>query len=541
AILLVAIGFPIALILSWAFDLTPEGVVSDQGSGVTVQRSGRRMEYVFAGLLVVAVGTLLYREFSPSEQVVEAVAEQSEQERLPNSVAVLPFTNLSTDPEEAFFAAGIHDTVLHELAKIRALNVIGRTSVLQYADGQTPIAEIAEALNVETVLEATVQYADDQVRITAQLIDPDTGAHLWSGNYDRPFKDIFSIQSEIATRIAMALEAELSPAERASIEQAPTNSPEAWAFYLKALELFPGVEQAGIPRAEEEAALAFLEQATQIDPEFALAYAHMAKIGWRGIEIRRAQIDQALALDPELGFGYLVLGLLHRSEGNATDAQTAFERALQWSPNDPDALTEYAGRKWAIGETQNAMTLVERALVLDPNSWSTYFSVGNFQLWARETAAAAMAFRRVTELSPTNLAGHLQLGLTEAALGNFSEAAEQFQLVEQLTNLEFSFHNALLAYGYSRIGRTEDAGRLFGEYQRARTTEEYSPRTRLSLEVWTSLAVGDNQAALDLLQELAEESGIGGNIETFKSNAFDDPILDQPEFVEVRRRLGFRE
>jgi len=339
----------------------------------------------------------------------------------------------------------------------------------------------------------------------------------------------------------MALEAELSPAERASIEQAPTNSPEAWAFYLKALELFPGIEQAGIPKAEEEAALAFFEQATQIDPEFALAYAHKGKMYWLGFERRRENIERALELDSELGFGYLVLALLHVSQDATTEAQAAFERALELSPNDPDALSQYALLKWLIGETQNAVTLVERALVLDPNSWSTHFALGLIRLWARELAGAAAAFRRITELSPTNLAGHLELALTEAVLGNFSQAAEQAQLVEQLTNLEFSYHNALLAYGYGRMGRAEDARRLLGEYRRARTTEEYPPSSYLALEIFTSLAIGENQAALDWLQEFAAEPRIGGLRENLRINAYNDPILDQPEFVEVRSRLGFRE
>ena len=127
AIMIVAIGFPIAVIVSWAFDLTPEGVVRDQGDAVAVRSGGRRIEYVFTGLLVIAVGTLLYREFTPPEQPVQVVAEEAQREVLPNSVAVLPFDNLSPDPDNAYFAAGIHDTILNELAKISDLNVIART------------------------------------------------------------------------------------------------------------------------------------------------------------------------------------------------------------------------------------------------------------------------------------------------------------------------------------------------------------------------------------------------------------------------------
>jgi len=544
-ILLLAVGFPIAVILSWAFDLTPEGVVKDQGSSVVIQSSGRRMEYVFAGLLVVALGTLLYREFSPSEQVVEVVAEQSEQERLPNSVAVLPFTNLSSDPEDAFFAAGIHDTVLHELAKIRALNVIGRTSVLQYADGQTPISEIAETLNVETVLEATVQYADDQVRITAQLIDPDTGAHLWSGNYDRPFKDIFEIQSEIATRIAMALEAELLPSEQESIEKAPTNSPEAYAVYLKAMELVPGFEDAGLGY-RAAAVVTLLNEATDFDPEFALAYAHKARLDNLDIEFRRESVQRALTLDPDLGFGYLVLGNLHVDDGAAPEARAAFERALQLSPNDPDVLIQYAQFRWMVGEAEDADVLAARVLELDPNNWGAHYSLGFIPRLSRNSAAAADAFRTATELNPTNMAPRIELALEEANLGNFSEAVAQLRIAEQLEPKEHAFVNARLAYGYSRAGRTEDAKRLFDEYQRAlpaycRTIVCVSGDLE-TIVVWAYLAIGDDQQALEAIQQLTEtQNGLSLWAHELRVNAWNDPILDQPEFVEVRSRLGFRE
>ena len=152
-IVALAIGFPIAVILAWAFDLTPEGVVRDQGTSATTQSRGRGIEYSLLGLIVVAIGWLFYRtEIGPSEQVVQVVAEEPQREVLPNSVAVLPFENLSLDPEDGFFAAGIHDTILKELANIGDMNVISRTSVLQYADGLTSIEQIAEDLRVEAVM-----------------------------------------------------------------------------------------------------------------------------------------------------------------------------------------------------------------------------------------------------------------------------------------------------------------------------------------------------------------------------------------------------
>ncbi len=557
--MLILFGFPIALILSWAYEITPEGVVRDQGTNVVVQSSGRRMEYVFAGLLVVAVATLLYREFSPSEQVVEVVAEQSEQERLPNSVAVLPFTNLSSDPDDAFFAAGIHDTVLHELAKIRALNVIGRTSVLQYADGKTPISEIASILNVETVLEATVQYADDQVRITAQLIDPDTGAHLWSGNYDRPFRDIFAIQSEIATRIAMALEAELLPAERQSIERPATNSPEAYALYLRAMVIWGGSDTVMGSLPLRSSIESYLDQAILVDPTFALAYVQRARLAaitlnWdvgtqdnfasrrdelEGVAL--ADLETALALDPGLGAAYGTLARIHQYNWRADEAGVAYQRAAELSPNDPGILIDYAVFNSMLAHHEDALRLGQRALELDPNSGINYSYLDMIHHFAGDLAAAAAAGRKATELAPTYLTARTNLALSELLLGNNAEALAELRIADQLLqdNTNLVFH-ALIAYHYARLGQGDEAARLF------RWLEDNSADRRVPPVAWVLayLAVGDNELALESLNRAAESpEPYEGHYTTslLADNIYRDPILDQPEFVEVRSRLGFRE
>ena len=295
-IMALAIGFPIAVILAWAFDLTPEGVVKDQG---TVQSGGRKIEYVFTGLLVVAVATLLYREFSPSGADADRIVGV-----MPNSVAVLPFQNLSPDPNNAYFAAGIHESTLNQLAKIRDLSVIARTSVMQYEEDPPPIPEIAEALKVEMVMEGSVRYANGRVLITAQLIDGRTGTHLWSDEYDRDLADVFAVQADIATRIAMSLEAELSLEEQQRIERVPTDSPEAYALYLRALELI-----GPRPDADDASALSLLQEAVEIDPGFAIAHARIANLYFDGNRDRLATVSaqRALSIDPDVGYAYITL------------------------------------------------------------------------------------------------------------------------------------------------------------------------------------------------------------------------------------------
>ncbi|MDH3673562.1 MAG: adenylyl cyclase, partial [Gammaproteobacteria bacterium] len=227
-IVLLAVGFPITLIVSWGFNLTPEGIVRE-GAEARDSGPGMKIEYVLLGVVVIALIWLVYRvEFdrpqqvtqvpAMSEQVIEEAGGESPTDVLPNSIAVLPFENLSPDPDNAYFAAGIHESTLNQLGKIRDLAVIARTSVMQYKQDPLPIPEIAKALNVETVMEGSVRYADGRVLITAQLIDGRTGRHLWSDEFNRELADLFAVQAEVAQRIATALQVQLLPEEQARIE-----------------------------------------------------------------------------------------------------------------------------------------------------------------------------------------------------------------------------------------------------------------------------------------------------------------------------------
>ncbi len=229
----VILGFPLSLILSWAYELTPEGIKLERdvvaGERIT-HVTGRKLDFAIIGALVLALGFVVYNYESGDDEVAVSV--------LPNSVAVLPFENLSPDPDEAYFATGLHDEILSQLAKLSNLSVISRTSMLRYADSDLSIPEIARELNVGTVMEGSVRYADDRVRITTQLIDAATDEHLWSETYEREFSDIFAIESDIAMNVANALQAEFSLEEQQRIEEIPTDSPEAYALYLRATTIF---------------------------------------------------------------------------------------------------------------------------------------------------------------------------------------------------------------------------------------------------------------------------------------------------------------
>lgn len=239
----------------------------------------------------------------------------SDRSVLPNSVAVLPFKNLSPNEEDAYFAAGMHEEVLTQLAKLRNLSVISRTSVMRYGDTDLSVPEIARELKVGAVMEGSVRYAGDRVRITAQLIDADTDQHIWSDAYDRDLADIFKIQADIAMNIANALLAEFTPDEQARIERAPTQSTEAYALYLRALE-----------SNDHDGAVSLLREAIEVDPQFAVAYAELAAVYAFGVintdgfaampaeergeleALSRQYAEQAIQIEPSLGLAHFARG-----------------------------------------------------------------------------------------------------------------------------------------------------------------------------------------------------------------------------------------
>jgi TolB-like protein len=372
--------------------------------------TGRKLDFGIIGALVLALGFVVYNyvlvdepdvvvdapEVSPVEKTQSdpgpPVVAEEQIDVLPNSVAVLPFESLSLDPEDAFFAAGLHDELLSQLAKISDLNVIARTSVLRYADTEMPIPEIATELNVESIMEGTVRYAEGSVRVTTQLIDAASGAHLWAETYTRPFENIFEIETDIAMQIASALEAEFSPEEQNRIANTSNpSSPEAFALYIRGKELMqssgPGPEI--LSRVQVD-----LERAIALDSEFAQAHAFLAGIhaeqrlfdtgtpdNWlsRVEELESLaleHVERALELDPNMGYGYSVLGKIHYVQWRGQETRRAHEKALQLSPNDPVVIIEAAWFHSYWGMHKEAIRLAERALELDPNNGDTQVRFG---------------------------------------------------------------------------------------------------------------------------------------------------------------------
>ena len=270
-IMLIVIGFPIALVIAWAFELTPEGIkrTEDVDLSPTLRRkTGRKLDFFIIAVLLLVIGILLFQRLHPS--VSPAVSSA-----LDKSIAVLPFDNLSRDPDNAYFSDGIQDEILTKLAGIGDLKVISRMSTAKYKSRPEDLKTAARELGVATVLEGSVQRAGDKVRVNVQLLDARVDTHLWAKSYDRDLKDVFAVESEVAQEIADTLQAKLSPRQSNALATAPTRDTEAYDPFLKG-EYEEHQAESVLSAEAFDRARTFYRQALARDPNFALAYARLA-------------------------------------------------------------------------------------------------------------------------------------------------------------------------------------------------------------------------------------------------------------------------
>ncbi len=327
-VLLVVLGFVLALAFSWAFELTPEGLkrtheVPHEHSITHV--TGRKLDFAIIGLLIVALGISVYLNFREAPRSHRSA-----------SIAVLPFTSRSIDPAHAMFADGIHDELLTSLANIGSLKVISRTSVMEYRETTKNLRQIGKELSVATVLEGAVQRAGDNVRINVQLIDAATDEHLWANTYDRRLStdNLFAIQTEIATTIADKLKATLKPDEKERITKVPTENLQAYNLYLAGRQNVYQRKVENLQRARE-----LFEQAIALDPKFAKAYSGLSdtlmilysNFGALEPDVvlpkSKTLLDKALALDPDDADIHASIGLLASTRWDVTSSDADLAEA----------------------------------------------------------------------------------------------------------------------------------------------------------------------------------------------------------------------
>lgn len=377
-ILLLVVGFPLALFFAWAFEMTPDGIKRerevDRTTSIT-DVTGRKMDRSIIAVLALAVVFFVYEKFSapePPVTIADAVNVETVEavEPIEPSIAVLPFVNMSNDPDQEYFSDGISEELLNLLVRVEGLKVASRTSSFTYKGENLDIPEIAAKLKVGHILEGSVRKAGNRVRITAQLIDTSNDRHLWSDTFDRELDNIFAIQDEIANAIVEALKSELGIGlESVSVETATENL-DAYDLYLRARGLF-------IARQSLDVSTRLLERATQLDPEFVqawetLAAAHSVSASWLagdGIDhhaLARAAAEKALELDPKLSMAYAVLA---QTRGVAKDHKEVIELIDMAVANDPKNSTAWLWRGInlvELGYWEQAIVDFEKCLAIDP-------------------------------------------------------------------------------------------------------------------------------------------------------------------------------
>ena len=576
-ILLMALGFFPTLILSWIFEFTMDGIKLQSAvdaEGVPTKHATKAFDRVIILILVAALSYFLFdkiffdperdeEELSAARQAAKVetlavVAEQRARElarSLPNSIAVMLFENLSPDPEDAYFADGIHESIVNELARINDINVIARTSMQRYRDLDLPIDKIARELRVEKVMQGSVRYAGDRVRVSTQLIDPDNDLQIWAEQYDRDLDDIFAIQSEIAASIATELKAELLPTEQTMIQEVPTDSATAYAAYLKAMSLVRKGFRVATPPEHRVRIQNHLDEALQLDPDFALAHAWKARIyvasrlydpitelEWPDFKRATEQkiltlANEALSRNPNSGMAHSVLADLYAHNWQGKEADAAATQALRLEPNNSEVLVRQATFATRRNQHEEAISLMRHAVELDPNSGRVLHELGYALHASKQFQQASEVLRRCLTLNPTEAICSVMLARSEFAQGNHDASLAALKLTESLLpNDAAPGIRGEIAWGYGLLGHPAEAMRAYEQVQLAAQSRYVDP----AVWAWASMGIGEYDVALKLLRQAADNTDLIQDpypTHFIRENSWSDPRLETAAFIEVRERL----
>jgi TolB-like protein/Flp pilus assembly protein TadD len=427
-IFVLIIGFPVALVFAWAFELTPEGLKRTEDVDLTesvTRRTGRKLDFLIIGVLLLVIAVLIFQRLHPgAPSTTSNIPEKS--------IAVLPFENRSEDKANAYFADGIQDEILTRLAKIADLKVISRTSTQHYKSAPENLSEIARQLSVAHIVEGSVQKSGDAVRVNVQLIKAANDSPLWADTFDRKLTDIFSVESEVAKAIADQLRAHISGQEEQVIAAKPTDNVEAYDAYLRGLAF----SLKGPTPANNLGAQKYLREAVRLDPKFALSWALLSYVDARGYltaalqptvalrEEARQAAETALTLQPNLGEAVLAKGNYHYS--CLRDYDTAvryFEQARQFLPNSsriPESLAYVARRRGDWDRSESYFNEAER---LDPRNVNLLSQHALSYITLRRFPEALRKFDQVLNITPDDVDVVAEKAAIAQAEGDLPRAA----------------------------------------------------------------------------------------------------------------------
>ncbi len=428
-LVLLLLAFPIVIVLSWVYELTPDGIMRqrdvDLSKSITAH-TGRRLDLAIVGLLILAVGWQAADRWLLPERVdtrPHRIAAPEEP-----SIAVLPFANMSADESSRHFSDGLADTLLHMLAQIRELRVAARTSSFQFRDTNNDVRTIASMLGVASVLEGSVQKAGNEIRVTAQLVDADTGFHLWSGIYERPFDDIFEIQDEIATHVVDALKVSLLGADAERLQRHATDNIDAYTAYLLGIDELAEFSFESLRRALEH-----FRTATSLDPDYTLAYVGIGRAVMRMADTgaitdeemfatARPAVARALELDPELPDALVMKAVLDHFADEKEYVEDTLRKVIRRAPNNAFARHEYAVFLLIEGRFDEALAMLDEVMELDPLSLPALHTLSHTYHRLSQHEEALEVAARMRAINPRAPGGYYRAGFTEHDRGNWAAA-----------------------------------------------------------------------------------------------------------------------
>jgi len=538
-IVLIAIGFPIALVIAWAFEATPEGIkrteVADAIPAVARQKK-------HAWIYVVVVGAALstglfflgrYTAGSAGVAVLPSVVAQK-------SIAVLPFVNMSADKNDEYLSDGVSEELITALSKITGLQVKARTSSFAFKGKNEDIQKIGELLHVSHLLEGSVAKAGNKLRITAQLIQTSDGNHLWSDTYDRDMQDIFAVRSEVAQQVAATLKIRLLGEEKRKIDKKPTENIEAYNLYRQGRYYGDNVSEEGIKKA-----LPFFQQAIQKDPRFAMAYAGMADTYVAAADAFIAPREafskakeaalKAIELDDTLAEAHASLGLVHyHYDWDWAAAEKEFKRALVLNPQSAWSYTLYTQFLGGMGRVDEANDQGRRALEIDPLSATARWCLGWAFLNAGQSDEAIEQLSKAVELNPNSAWARTFLGRAYLTKGMQQRGIEEMETARR-DGPDDVFVLGLLGYGYAVTGRRADAFKVLHSLDEMEGRRYVSRTAR----VYVYAGLGDKDKAFEWLEKAYQERSDA--LAWFRQEPESKSLRSDPRFATLMRKIGFTE
>jgi TolB-like protein/Tfp pilus assembly protein PilF len=529
---LLIVGFPVAVFLAWAFELTPDGLRREtevDAESSSTGRPGRKSNYLLVAVVVVALAGYGWNQMRQDSQETDDTGPI-------RSVVVLPFENLMNDPDQDFFVEGMHDALITQLSKINSLHIISQTSAMHYAGSDKPLRDIARELNVDAALEGSVLRAGDVVRVTTQLIDARNDRNIWSDNFDRQLVDILALYNDVTREITYQVRVTVTPEENASLDTQKQIDPIAYELYLKGKHLCENWS----PQEMQLGADSLL-QAIELDPDFAASHAQLAMclvdsaffeyVQPEDIEARaRAAATRAVQLDSQLAEAHVAMGsVYYYLDFVPESAEVEYVRALELNGNSIDTLLRLS---WFYAESarfDEAHPVTQHAVEMDPLSTPVRNAMGQVYYLNREFDQAAENFEFALNLDRSDPSLHYYLGLAYEQQSQYDKAIELFQSAVALSD-GAPLYLASLGHAYGQSGMADQAAEVLAEIEQAEAPSPFN----LAL---VHLGLGNTEKALQYLDEAIEAGNF--HVLYLKAGPRFDGLRTDPGFAELLARIGW--